>query len=90
MANISSYTSDATIDPADKVIGTDGTNGADQGKTKNFTVSALTTYVSAQTLAHPVILTGLVDASSDQDAGDNGVPVGGVYQNSGQLYIRNS
>jgi hypothetical protein len=90
MANISSYTSDATIDPLDKVIGTDGTTGADQGKTKNFTVSSLTTYVSAQTLAHPIVLTGLVDASSDSDAEDNGVPLGGVYQNSGQLLIRNS
>jgi len=59
-------------------------------KQKNFTVSALTTYVSAQTLAHPVILTGLVDASSDQDAADNGVPLNGVYENSGQLFIRKS
>lgn len=90
MANISSYTSDATIDPLDKVIGTDGTTGADQGKTKNFTVSSLTTYVSAQTLAHPIVLTGLVDASSDSEAASGGVPIGGVYQNSGQLYIRNS
>lgn len=46
MANISSYTSDATIDLLDKVIGTDGTIGADQGKTKNFTVSALKNFIA--------------------------------------------
>jgi len=90
MGNISLYQTDGTIDPNDKIIGTDGTSGADAGVTKNFSVSALTTYVSAQTLAHPVILTGLVDASSDSDAADNGVPVGGVYSNSGQLLIRES
>lgn len=88
MANISTYTIDSTIDPADKVIGTDGAVGAEQGKTKNFTVSALTTYVSAQTLAHPIIITGLIDASSDSDAGQNGVAVGGVYRNNNQLQIR--
>ena len=90
MATINTYESDSVINPADKVIGSDGAVGADLGKTKNFTVSSLTTYVSAQTLAHPIVLTGLVDASSNQDAADNGVPVGGVYQNSGQLLIRNA
>ena len=88
MANISTYTTDSTIDPADKVIGTDGTVGAEQGKTKNFSVSSLTTYVSAQTLAHPVIITGLIDASSDSDAADNGVSVGGAYRNGNELQIR--
>jgi hypothetical protein len=88
MANISLYETDTSIDPADKVIGTDGTTGADQGKTKNFTVSTLTTHISSETLSHPVILTGLIDASNDQDAADNGVPIGGVYSNSGQLFIR--
>ena len=90
MATINSYENDSVINAADKVIGSDGAVGADQGKTKNFSVSSLATYVSAQTLSHPIVLTGLVDASSNQDAADNGVPVGGVYQNSGQLYIRNS
>lgn len=90
MATINTYENDSVINPADKVIGSDGAVGADLGKTKNFTVSSLTTYVSAQTLAHPIVLTGLVDASSNQDAADNGVPVGGVYQNSGQLFIRNA
>ena len=88
MANISSYTSDATIDPLDKVIGTDGTTGVDQGKTKNFSVSALTTYCSSQTLAHPVVITGLLEAADDSAAATAGVVVGGVYKTSGQLKIR--
>lgn len=47
MANISLYELDGTIDPLDKVIGTDGTNGADQGKTKNFSISGLGAYINA-------------------------------------------
>tara|TARA_Y100000385_G_scaffold156722_1_gene162463 strand:+ start:171 stop:443 length:273 start_codon:yes stop_codon:yes gene_type:complete len=90
MATINSYENDSVINAADKVIGSDGAVGVDQGKTKNFSVSSLTTYVSAQTLSHPIIITGLIDASSDSDAEDNGVPVGGVYQNSGTLFIRNT
>lgn len=52
MANISLYELDTVIDPNDKVIGTDGTTGADQGKTKNFTVSGLTSHV-IDTLINP-------------------------------------
>ena len=47
MANISLYNLDGTIDPADKVIGTDGTTGADQGVTKNFSIGALGAYINA-------------------------------------------
>jgi hypothetical protein len=47
MANISLYELDGTIDPLDKVIGTDGTTGADQGKTKNFSISGLGAYINA-------------------------------------------
>ena len=36
MANIGTYSNDSTIDPADKLIGTDGTSGADSGKTKTI------------------------------------------------------
>jgi hypothetical protein len=90
MANINNYSNDTVINPADKVIGSDGAIGADLGKTKNFSVSSLTTYISSQTLAHPVILTGLIDAPSDSEAASNGVPLNGVYENSGQLYIRKS
>jgi hypothetical protein len=44
MANISSYELEDIIDPNDKVIGTDGTEGVDQGKTKNFSISKLAEY----------------------------------------------
>lgn len=47
MANISIYELDGTIDPNDKVIGTDGTVGVDNGKTKNFSVSGLGAYINA-------------------------------------------
>ena len=90
MANINNYSNDTVINSADKLIGTDGAIGADLGKTKNFTASSLSTYISAQTLAHPIILTGLVDASSDSEAASSGVPLNGVYENSGQLFIRKS
>jgi len=45
MANISSYTNDQSIHPDDKVIGTDGSPGADNGVTKNFTVADLAEYI---------------------------------------------
>ena len=88
MANISLYNSDTTIDLNDKVIGTDGTTGVDQGKTKNFTISSLTNFIKAETLKHPFVITGLIEATDDADAASNGVSVGGVYKNSGQLHIR--
>jgi len=47
MANISTYTLDSSIDLNDKVIGTDGTTGEDQGKTKNFSVSALRSFIGS-------------------------------------------
>ena len=34
MAIINTYSSDSTIEGADKLIGSDGTSGADAGKTK--------------------------------------------------------
>ena len=46
MASINTYQLDSVIDPNDKVIGTDGTLGADAGKTKNFTVSSLQAYIN--------------------------------------------
>lgn len=49
MARIKEYGLDTTIDPADKVIGTDGTIGADLNKTKNFTVAALKSYILEDT-----------------------------------------
>ena len=35
----------------------------------------------------PTLLT--FDFTSDTDAGNNGIPVGGLYHNSGQLFMKN-
>lgn len=61
MANISTYTLDSSIDLNDKVIGTDGTIGEDQGKTKNFSVSALKNFIAS---------TNVVQAQVDLDQDD--------------------
>jgi hypothetical protein len=61
MANISTYTLDSSIDPNDKVIGTDGTTGEDQGKTKNFSVSALKNFIAS---------TNVVQTQVDLDQND--------------------
>lgn len=45
MATIRSYDNDATIHAQDKLIGSDGSTGPDNGKTKNYTVSALREYI---------------------------------------------
>ena len=84
MSKIKLYNNDTVIEDKDKLIGTDSNGLA----TKNYGILDITSYISSETLSHPVILTGLIDASNDQDAADNGVPVGGVYSNSGQLFIR--
>ena len=47
MARIKTYGLDTDIDPADKVIGSDGTLGDNFGKTKNFTVAALSGFIGA-------------------------------------------
>lgn len=44
MARIRTYGLDSVIDPADKIIGTDGTVGPNQGDTKNFSISSLQAY----------------------------------------------
>ena len=46
MTKIKQYELDSTIHEDDKVIGTDGTPGADLGRTKNFTIAALTAYLN--------------------------------------------
>jgi hypothetical protein len=45
MARIKTYALDSEINAADKVVGTDGTPGADLGKTKNFSVSSLVSFI---------------------------------------------
>jgi len=67
MANISLYELDTAIDPNDKVIGTDGTTGADQGKTKNFTVSALGAHIlHTSTLTGGTNVNGNLTVQQDQ------------------------
>ena len=87
MAKISTYTSDGTIEAADKLIGTDGSSGVDSGKTKNYSVAALTTYI-ASNLANPVKISGVVDAADDTAAASAGVPVNGIYRTGNALKIR--
>lgn len=45
MARIKTYSLDSEINAADKVVGTDGTPGADLGKTKNFSVGSLVSFI---------------------------------------------
>jgi hypothetical protein len=75
MANIGTYSNDSTIDPADKLIGTDGTSGADSGKTKNYTISALTTHISDGLGGYPVY-TALLNQSGTE------APVATILKNT--------
>jgi len=47
MARIETYGLDPNITATDKVVGTDGTPGNDFGKTKNFSVSALRSFIGS-------------------------------------------
>ena len=87
MATIDTYGNDGTVEGADKLLGSDGTSGADAGKTKNYTVSALTTYV-ASTLTNPVKISSLTNAADDTAAASAGVPVNGLYRDGSTLKIR--
>lgn len=87
MANIGTYSNDSTIDPADKLIGSDGTSGADAGKTKNYTVSSLSTHISAN-LSSPVKISGLSEAADDTAAASAGIAVNGLYRTGSVLKIR--
>jgi len=49
MARIKTYSLDSQIDPADKVIGSDGQVGINFGKTKNYSMSALAEYFAGGT-----------------------------------------
>lgn len=84
MSKIKLYDNDNTVEENDNLIGTDS-NGL---TTKNYSLSAISSYISSQTLSHPVILTDIVSATSDAEAETAGVAVGGIYENNGQLYIR--
>lgn len=47
MARIVTYTSDTVINDEDKIIGSDGVEGVNNGKTKNYPVSTLKAYFNA-------------------------------------------
>ncbi len=47
MARIVTYATDPTIHDEDKVIGTDGVEGSNNGKTKNYTIANLKEYFNA-------------------------------------------
>ena len=49
MARIKTYALDSQIDPADKVIGSDGQVGTNFGNTKNYSISALAAYFAGGT-----------------------------------------
>lgn len=83
MPNISSYNTDAVVEPEDKLLGSDGSIGADAGKTKNFTIASLTTYI----LDAPK-LSNILDAADDAAAAALSVPVGGIYRTGSILKIR--
>ncbi len=53
MARIKAYNNDTDISSGDKVIGTDGNPGNNFGKTKNFTVGALSGFIKAETPQGP-------------------------------------
>ena len=47
MARIVTYTSDTVINDDDKVIGSDGVEGLNNGKTKNYPISTLKSYINS-------------------------------------------
>lgn len=83
MANVSSYQSDSTVEPLDKLLGSDGSDGVDAGKTKNYTVASLRAFILNQPQ-----LTSIVEAADDSAAATANVPVGGVYRTGSILKIR--
>ena len=75
MARIKTYGLDTDIDPADKVIGSDGKQGINFGKTKNFSISALSSFIGtgSQGAQGPAGATGATGpAGSDGADGQDG------------------
>jgi hypothetical protein len=79
MPNISAYQKDSIISADDKVIGTDGTIGVDFGKTKNYTIGDITSFVVSNGFSGNVSL-GNIEMNGSVtvdirhiDAVDNGV-----------------
>lgn len=59
MAIINSYSEDSTIHGEDKLIGSDGTTGADAGVTKNYSVDALASFMRTTGLLGDVTIRNL-------------------------------
>ena len=77
MARIQTYNNDVDIDDADRLVGTDGTIGADLNKTKNFTLGDIKNYVRSGG-ANYKVYTALLN----QSGGDDGITI-----TSGELVI---
>lgn len=56
MAIINTYGNDTTIHAEDKLLGSDGTTGADAGVTKNYTVGDLGTWIGESGLYGDVVV----------------------------------
>jgi len=77
MAVINTYSNDSVIHGNDKLIGSDGTVGADNGKTKNYTVSSLAQWVGTDGLSGTcnlgsVTTNGKVKVTVNAISGTNG------------------
>jgi hypothetical protein len=83
MARVSNYNTDGTLNADDKWIGTDGAEGTENGKTKNYTVQSVLNYVEAN-----LNQLTLPSAANDAAAALLNVPVGGLYHTSGAVKIR--
>lgn len=83
MARVSNYNTDGTLNAEDKWIGTDGAEGAENGKTKNYTVQSILDYVedNLNTL-------NLEEAEDDTAAALLNIPINGLYHTEGTVKIR--
>lgn len=89
MSKIDLLTTDSTVEDADKLVGTDGTTGADAGKSKNYTVAALKAHVLAGILlATDIGINTAVNYADDAAAAAGGIVVGGFYLSTGVVKVR--
>lgn len=83
MARVSNYNTDSTLNPEDKWIGTDGAEGVENGKTKNYTVQSILDYVEGN-----LNMLSLEEALDDAAAALLDVPINGLYHTAGVVKIR--
>jgi hypothetical protein len=82
MARIQTYNNDVDIDDADKLVGTDGTVGADLNKTKNFALGDIKAYA-----CDSPVLTNVPVYADNAAAVLAGLAIGSVYRTSDNLKI---